>query len=404
MVTEERPEQVEEEQPTTLNPTGTQEIAPVEISEPLTPQGVSDVELQGFKSRALALVNELGDASGSRELELTDSITSLGVQAQRTAGGELDLLRTRMGDMLSQGGPSEDIAKDLVDLRLALNQINPHELRQASGMRKIIGYIPLMNRFTPALKVLEKIALRYEPVSKQVTMIESKLREGRQMLDKDNIELRMLYQQVEQQQQPIQKNAYMGELVMHQLSDLLAQTDNSLKIERVRNALHDVSMRVQDLRTMEQVYTQFFVSIEMTRQNNNRLGQSVERTLALGSNVVMVGLAIQSALTRQKRVMEATARTREFLGNLIVANAASIRQHTQEIGNLYNNPVIAMDKITQAHNDLIEAMNEADRLKQEGIDTARENIAKLSQLSADMQKRSQVLRDQGEAGPASIEA
>ena len=126
--------------------------------------------------------------------------------------------------------------------------------------------------------------------------------------------------------------------------------------------------------------------------------------MALGSNVVMVGLAIQSALTRQKRVMEATQRTREFLGNLIVANAASIKQHTQDIGDLYNNPVIAIDKITQAHNDLIEAMNEADRLKQEGIDAARVNIAKLSQLSADLQHRSQGLRDQRTSQAQSIEA
>ena len=216
--------------------------------------------------------------------------------------------------MLGQEGPGSEIANDLVDLRLALNQINPHELRQASGMRKLLSYVPLVNRFTPAIKVLEKIAIRYEPVSKQVTMIEGKLREGRQMLARDNIELRKLYEQVEQQQLPIQKNAYMGELVMQQLTELQERTDDTLKVERVRNALHDVSMRVQDLRTMEEVHIQFFVSIEMTRQNNNRLGQSVERTLALGSNVVMVGLAIQSALTRQKRVMEATQRTREFLG------------------------------------------------------------------------------------------
>ena len=55
--------------------------------------------------------------------------------------------------------------------------------------------------------------------------------------------------------------------------------------------------------------------------------------------------------------MEATRRTREFLGTLMAANAAAIKTHTQEIGDLYTNPVIAMDKITQAHNDLIEAMD-----------------------------------------------
>ena len=402
MVTEERPEQ--EDESTTSNPTSTQEIAPAEVKEPLMPQGLSDQESGLLKTRALALVNELGEASGSRELELSDSITHLGMQAQRAAGGELDLLRTRVGDMIGQGGPGGEIANDLADLRLALNQINPHELRQASGMRKFLSFIPFIHKLTPPLKVLEKVAIRYEPVSKQVTMIETKLREGRAMLARDNVEMRKLYEQVEQQQLPIQKNAYMGELVMQQLGELMGQTEDPLKTERVRNALHDVSMRVQDLRTMETVHTQFFVSIEMTRQNNNRLGQSVERTLALGSNVVMVGLAIQSALTRQKRIMEATQRTREFLGNLIVANAASIRQHTQEIGDLYNNPVIAIDKITQAHNDLIEAMNEADRLKQEGIDSARENIAKLSQLSADMQQRSQGVRDQRQTEAQSIEA
>ena len=401
MVTEERPEeQIEGVEATPSEPQG---LAPVEVKEPMIPKGMTDEQTKHLKTQALALVTELGESSGGRELELSDNITNLGIQAQRTAGGELDLLRTRIGDMLGQEGPGGNIANDLVELRGALDQINPHELKEPSGLRKVLKFIPFIGKLTPGLKVLEKIAIRYEPVSKQVTMIESKLREGRSMLARDNVELRILYEQVEAQQLPIQKNAYMGELVMQQLDELIAQTDDSLKVERVRNALYDVSMRVQDLRTMEEVHVQFFVSIEMTRQNNNRLGQSVERTLALGSNVVMVGLAIQSALTRQKRVMEATARTREFLGNLIVANAAAIKQHTTEIGNLYNNPVIAIDKITQAHNDLIEAMDEADKLKQEGINMARENISKLSQLSSELQERSQGLRERGESAPQSLE-
>ena len=150
---------------------------------------------------------------------------------------------------------------------------------------------------------------------------------------------------------------------------------------------------------MEEVHAQLFVSIEMTRQNNTRLGQSVERTLTLASNMVMVGLAIQSALARQRRVLEATRRTREFLGTLLVANAASIKQHTTEIGDIYKSPVIALEKITQAHNDLIEAMDIADRLKTEGIAAARENITKLAQLSAQLEERAAGLSEQREAQP-----
>ena len=402
---EERPDQ--EEESTQEGPTEPQDIAAQETTETAeltAPKGMNEVEVKQFQGRALALVKQLEGSSGSQELETIDSIGSVGIQAQRNAGTELDLLRTRMGDMMSQEGPGGEIANDMAELRIALNQINPHELSQPTGIKKILGFIPFVGKITPRLKVLQKIALRYEPVSRQVEEIETKLREGRAMLTRDNIELRKLYEQVETQQLPIQKNSYLGELIMEELTGLIERTDDTLRIERIRNALHDVSMRVQDMRTMETVHTQFFTSIEMTRQNNTRLGQSVERTLSLGSNVVMVGLAIQSALTRQKRIMEATQRTREFLGNLIAANAASIRQHTEDIGDIYNNPVIAIDKITQAHNDLIEAMNTADRLKQEGIESARENIAKLRELSTEMTQRSQGLREQSETGPPALEA
>ena len=146
---------------------------------------------------------------------------------------------------------------------------------------------------------------------------------------------------------------------------------------------------------MEEVQYQFFVGIEMTHANNSRLGQSVERTLALGTNVVTIGLAIQVALARQKRVLEATRRTREFLGEMIAANAVAIKRHTAEIGDVYNSPVIALEKLTQAHHDLVEAMEMAERIKQEGIETARANIARLSEMSADLQRRSRGLRDPG---------
>jgi uncharacterized protein YaaN involved in tellurite resistance len=295
-----------------------------------------------------------------------------------------------------KGGPAEEISKDLVELRVALHQISP---REAGFIRRLLAMLPVGSK--PAQRVLERIALRYEPASRQVVLIEAKLRAGRAMLARDNIELRKLYEQVEEQQVPIENNAYLGELVMRELNILLERTDDELKKERVRIVLHDVSMRVQDLRTMEAVYTQFFVSTEMTRQNNSRLGQSVERTLALGTNVVLIGLAIQMALIRQERVLKAQQRTREFLGNLIAANAASILQHTQDIGDAYNNPVIAIDKIAQAQHDLIEAMDIAERLKLEGIQSARQNIAKLSELTAEMAQRSQGLRD--DAQP-SIEA
>ncbi|UCF61374.1 MAG: toxic anion resistance protein [Anaerolineaceae bacterium] len=375
-----------------------QDVKPVEV-----PEGITEEEAQDLRERATSLINQLEEAKGSHALALIDRITAIGIQSQRRAGAELDLLKTRMADLLTQNGSGAEISKDLVELRLVLNEINPHELSKPGFLRRLFGFLPFVGKLPSLLRILEKIAIRYETVSRQVQIVETKLRDGRSMLRRDNIELRKLYEQVEDQQLPIRKSAYMGLLIMQQLSRLLTNINDPLEEERIRNALHDVSMRIQDLRTMDEVHTQFFVSIEMTRQNNNRLAQSVDRTLSLAANMVMVGLAIQTALARQKKILEATQRTQEFLGDMILANAAAIKRHTEEIGDVYNNPVVAVEKITQAHNDLIEAMEIANQLKKQGIEFARENIAKLSQLTTDLQLRSQGLVEQGEAGTPVIE-
>ena len=101
-----------------------------------------------------------------------------------------------------------------------------------------------------------------------------------------------------------------------------------------------------------------------------------------------VGLALQSALSNQRRVLDATRRTREFLGDLIVANAASIKQQVTEIGDVYRQPVLALEKLEQAHRDLEEAIEAASRLEAEGIQQARANIQRLEEMTQQLSQRS----------------
>ncbi|MFH1560709.1 MAG: toxic anion resistance protein [Chloroflexota bacterium] len=371
---------------------GTTEIVPVG-KVPTPPKVIKEEEAESLRQSAAEIAKQLETASGSRELEAVDSISNLGIQAQRAAASELNLLRGRVGDMITREGAGGAVTKDMAELRIALRQINPHELAPKGFLDRLAGTVPFGRQLKSLQQVVEKIALRYEPVSKQISVIEVRLREGRAMLVKDNVELRKLYEHVESQQLPLQRNAYLGELLMQELERLIQRTEDPVKRERITNVLYDVSMRIQDLRTMETVHEQFFVSIEMTRQNNTRLGQTLERTLSLSTNVITVGLAIQMALARQKRVLEATQRTQEFLGNVVVANASAIKRHTAEIGDAYNNPVIAIDKLAEAQNDLIEAIETADRVRQQGIDSTKENITKLSQLAEEIRQKASALKE-----------
>ena len=58
-----------------------------------------------------------------------------------------------------------------------------------------------------------------------------------------------------------------------------------------------------------------------------------------------------------------------------------------KIGDVYKNPVVAIEKLQQAHQDLAEALDIADRLKTKGIETARQNIGKLSELTVEIEQK-----------------
>ena len=346
-------------------------------------EGLAPEEQAELGARARAIVREIEQASGSDEMELMDSVSTVGLDAQKRGGRELDVLRTRVAHMLSADGVAGQVTKDLVDLRLELAKIAPSA--NASGPARIARALPFGGG---ALRQLERIALRYESVSRQVVTIERRLAEGRAMLRADNNQLRELYAEVEGQQTPLLRNIHLGNALITELEALLERTVEARKRERIQTLLFDVTTRVQDLRTMREVHAQFFVSIELTRVNNSRLAQAVDRTLSLTSSTLTVGLALQSALSNQRRVLEATRRTREFLGDLVVANAASIKQQAAEIGDVYREPVIALDKLEQAHQDLEEAIATAARLEGEGIQQARANIQRLEQLTEQLAKRS----------------
>ena len=221
------------DKPTELNaaimPVVTRETTSGEVEGPVPPKDMTPQKVQELNNQAIDLVNQLREATGSKGLEMSDDITSLGIQTQRRGGSELELLRARVADLLTRNGASSGILEDLLELRMALNRINPHELSQPGLVRRLFGFIPFAGKSSSALRVLERIAIRHESVTKEVDIIEARLREWRSMIMRDNVELRQLYEQVETQKLPIQKNAYLGELMMERLAVVLQPTEDATK-------------------------------------------------------------------------------------------------------------------------------------------------------------------------------
>ena len=207
----------------------------------------------------------------------------------------------------------------------------------------------------------------------------------------DNAELEQLYQQVKQAQRGIQQSAYVGELLWQKLDEALIDCDPGER-QKLQAMMHRVAMRVQDLRTMEQVNLQFFVSIDMTLQNNDTLGEQVDRTVMVTQNLLTVGLAIQAALAQQKKIAKAVKGVQETTAAMLEANAAAIGRQTAEISDMQNNPVLALESVKNAHNTLLAALDKVDEIRQVGTEKARAGIADLNRMSAALEPKVEALK------------
>lgn len=364
-------------------------VPQVKVQKAQPPKGLDAAEQVRLEQESDSVIAQLRNATEADELELGDKIANVGLKAQRGVSSELGLMQESIGRVIGDDHKSavtSEITSGIKDLQESLEKINPASIQKEAGIR-LVGMIPFFGK--SAVRVLETAAMRRQTVAEFVTKIEESLQRGRDTLNSDNAQLNVLYRQLEEYRKIILKNVYFAELLAEKLDQQIAQCqDDPVKQQRLRNVLFRVSVRVQDLHAMNEVYAQFFTSILITRENNSLLIGSVDRMLSLGMNVVAVAFAIAAALAHQRDVIEASKSTREFIGRMIVANAVTIKQHVNEIGDIYKQPVVAMEKLEKAHSELTQAVAALDQLKVQGIDAARQHTARLREMTEELNRKS----------------
>ena len=352
----------------------------------------SEAQLSGKADQLAAVIlAEPGNRKAGRQ------VSAMGVREQQRASKEIGLLKTRVGTMLKQlEGEGGEIPRTLIELRHTMDEINPQVLGQPSGIAKWLGRAPGIG------KVLKRIAVKYESVQTQIDHIMNGLRHGKDKLLMDNAELEQLYDQVHFAQQGVQQSAYVGELLWKKLEDASVEVTEPVERQRLQTMMHRVAMRVQDLRTMEQVNLQFFASIDMTLQNNDALCEQIDRTVMVTQSLLTVGLAIQAALASQKQIASAVRQVQDSTAAMLEANAAAIGRQTREIGEMQNNPVIALDRVKNAYSTLVGAMEDMEKIRMAGTEKARAGIAELTKMSAALEPKVEALQAARELPPADI--
>ncbi len=356
------------------------------------PKYINESEQTVLVKKSEEIVTKFGE--NVTDWKMIEQITGVGMEAQIECSEEINLLNRKIGNIIDVSkGPGQHINKGITDLTKKLDEINPHiKLKEAEDLKKMSFWRKGFRKIPKIGDILAEIATKHTTVNEQVADMKASLIGGKDMLDRDNADLKRLFSNVEQKQIKVQKNAYLGELLMDNLEKLMSKIIEAFEKNKVTEVLHDVSVRVQDLRVMEQQNEQFFVTMGMTINNNRRLGDAVMRTLTMAENCVAMALATLGAIQNQKKVAEANAATRTFIGDLTKQTAAMTKAQTAEIAKQYSEPSIAIEDLKTAFDDLVGAVDIYNEAQEKGIELAKQNISTLKDMSAKLSEKSAGLK------------
>lgn len=349
-----------------------------------TPKWADETAIGGMKEKSLALVSTVKEKTGPALMRAIDVI---GAGSQKRMASANDLMSNSVNSLLKGLDGKSPTGEKLLELRSAMDDLNPHSLNNSWWF----SWMPKgMKR-----KAVSRFIHKYEPMQKHVTGILAGLRAGKDDLLETSIELETQYTEIEGAQKEIQSEIYIGEVFIVEVEKLEVEVDetDAQEKQKLSSVKNKAARRIRDLRTMEQAAVQFFISIDQTVATNELLSEQIDSALTVGPMVMTNALRIQAALAKQDTVKQAVQSFQEGLGDMMAQNAAAVNKAASEIGDLYNNPVIALEKMEEGFDQLMQAVNTANETMANSTIKAREASAKLAEMTAQLNPVAQGLRD-----------
>ncbi len=346
------------------------------MTKAIEPKWAEQSKIDGLKQRASELVTTTKEKAGPA---LTRVIDGIGAPAKKKMSSANDLMAGSVNSLLKGLDGKSPTGEKLLELRSTMDELNPHSLHNSWWF----SWMPTGIK----RKAVSRFIQRYQPMQTHVQKIFDGLRSGKDELLQTSIELEHQYDEISAAKREIESEIYVGELFIEQLEKEEANTpqDDVQEKQKLATVKNQAMRRIRDLRTMEQAAVQFFISIDQTIATNSLLSEQIDSALTVGPMVMQNALRIQAALAKQKSVEKAVKGFQDGLGDMMAQNAAAVNQAAQNVGDMYNNPVIGLEKLEEGFDQLMQAVNTANQTMADSTIKARQASDRLAEMTQELE-------------------
>jgi uncharacterized protein YaaN involved in tellurite resistance len=285
---------------------------------------------------------------------------------------DMNILNQKIKDIIGNDR-GENITHAVADMRKAIGQL------EGGVVQKTLWGMPIPFINSGGKKRLIAMAVRYEKAQEVVRGIVDTLQGGLAEIQQDNIELGRLGQHIRNSQEENLRNITVLETALEKI-DAMEIPDDEQKAIDLAHLKENMLLKLQDAEVARHANKQFLITISYTMHTNKMLCESVSRTAGTTFTTAASGLALRSALARQKKLMEANAAAKTFTNELVKGNAIAFEKQSGEISKNRAESSVNPETLEKSYIILQKSIDKLSEAAQQTSEQAIENLKRLRNL------------------------
>ena len=303
------------------------------------------------------------------------SIEVFAIETMQNSARKNSLLQTKIGNLSKEGEDGTTVSNSLADLHREIKDLDPSYIDFAKEglLNKILN---------PIRRYFEK----YEKADGVIKDILVSLEKGKNTLKNDNTTLEIeedsLRELTKKLNNELELGMAMDEKISFQIEQAKLNGEDEEKIKFVtEEILFPLRQRIMDIQQMVVVNNQGIVAMEVIIRNNKELIRGVDRAKTVTITALRTAVMVASALYNQKVVLRKIDMLNEATSNIIMSTGRMLKEQGTEVQKQATEATVDPEKLKQAFNDAISALEDISTFKQEALPKMHETIKQFKELA-----------------------
>lgn len=343
----------------------------------LVASGMDVDELKGRVSNAITTFNpyeslaisKLGSSSGEKIVKFSDDM----------------LKHVRSSDV-------DGIGDKMTEVVVLAKQVNINGLVNGGSKVPLIG--GLINKFRVGK---EKIVGQYDSLSKQIEKLMTEVSVTQSRLNGTIQNLENVYLYNFEEYKNLDTSILVGEVKIEELNQNLEQMKASpsaatnpieaQNISDLSSIIDRLKKRVHDLKTMQMVAIQTAPMIRMIQSNNRTLIDKFTNLTELTIPSWKKQFVLAIALIEQKNAVALATKIDDTTNDIMKRNADLLKMNSIETAKANERSVVDIETLEYVQKNLIETIDEVQKIKQEGEVARIEAVKKMENMKDELIKK-----------------